>query len=124
MTRISVIHGPNLNLLGEREPEIYGNLTLAELDKILVEKAGQVGALNHHRVLGPVDGQASRGGLRKHRNAQELGCEQRHQKEATTAKERARTRTTWRKRRVGSAHGDLLDSMVAAIRWLRWIIRL
>ena len=41
MTRISVIHGPNLNLLGERELEIYGHMTLAELDQILFEKAAQ-----------------------------------------------------------------------------------
>ncbi len=37
--KILVIHGPNLNLLGEREPEIYGSLTLCELDKIIREHA-------------------------------------------------------------------------------------
>lgn len=35
MAKILTLHGPNLNLLGEREPEHYGNLTLEEINKKL-----------------------------------------------------------------------------------------
>jgi 3-dehydroquinate dehydratase II len=36
---VLVIHGPNLNLLGTREPSIYGNLTLAEIDARIAHEA-------------------------------------------------------------------------------------
>ena len=35
--KIIIINGPNMNLLGEREPEIYGRLTLEQLNKKIVE---------------------------------------------------------------------------------------
>jgi 3-dehydroquinate dehydratase-2 len=40
---ILVIHGPNLNLLGTREPHIYGHVSLAEIDSGLRERGGQLG---------------------------------------------------------------------------------
>lgn len=42
--RIAVVHGPNLNLLGVREPEVYGTSTLADIDRALAELAEEVGA--------------------------------------------------------------------------------
>lgn len=38
-----VLHGPNLNLLGEREPEVYGTTTLAEIDSRLIAMAEDKG---------------------------------------------------------------------------------
>jgi 3-dehydroquinate dehydratase-2 len=43
MGLISVLHGPNLNLLGTREVEIYGTATLAEIDHSLVANAASMG---------------------------------------------------------------------------------
>lgn len=42
--RVLVVHGPNLNLLGTRDPSVYGHTTLAEIDAELQERAGARGA--------------------------------------------------------------------------------
>jgi 3-dehydroquinate dehydratase-2 len=55
--KILVLHGPNLNLFGRREPHIYGTTTLAEIDAMLHKLAGELGATletvqsNHEGVL-------------------------------------------------------------------------
>jgi 3-dehydroquinate dehydratase-2 len=57
MPKILVLHGPNLNLLGRREPETYGRVTLAEIDAALQEAAAKRGVelrivqSNHEGVL-------------------------------------------------------------------------
>ena len=55
--QILVLHGPNLNLLGQREPTIYGNLSLAAIDQQLEHQAQALGVnvtcrqSNHEGVL-------------------------------------------------------------------------
>ena len=42
--RIAVVHGPNLNLLGVRQPEIYGTATLGDVNRALAGLAAELGA--------------------------------------------------------------------------------
>jgi len=68
--KVAAVHGPNLNLLGRREPTVYGSHTLADVDAVLAAEAQALGATvechqsNHEgelvdiiqRAAGHVDG--------------------------------------------------------------------
>lgn len=66
MKKILIIHGPNLNLLGTREPGIYGHLTLAKINQMLKAQAKKakvtlmIKQSNHEGVIVDLIGQAKR----------------------------------------------------------------
>ena len=43
MLRLLVLHGPNLNLLGTREPSVYGHMSLPDIDKSIGRRASELG---------------------------------------------------------------------------------
>ncbi|MFC1658339.1 type II 3-dehydroquinate dehydratase [Candidatus Omnitrophota bacterium] len=67
MTKILVIHGPNLDLLGKREPEVYGKTTLKQIDSALrsLAKSKRVGLeiiqSNHEGEIVSAIGKAKKG---------------------------------------------------------------
>ena len=78
--KIAVINGPNLNLLGMREPELYGTTTLPQIEQHLREVGSQIGAdlqfvqlngegeiVEHiHSLRGKVDGALVNAGAYSH----------------------------------------------------------
>ena len=61
MKNVLVIHGPNLNLLGERDPAFYGNVTFDKLNEMILERAEALGLhceifqSNHQAASGKKD---------------------------------------------------------------------
>ena len=44
MTKIALIHGPSLNMLGQRNPAVYGDLTLEKLEAAVAKRGAELGA--------------------------------------------------------------------------------
>lgn len=49
MTSLLVLNGPNLNLLGQRQPDVYGRTTLADIEKLCHDKAEALGLMIEFR---------------------------------------------------------------------------
>ena len=70
MDKILVIHGPNLNLLGEREKDVYGQTTLKQINEELKKNAGkhkfqlEIVQSNHEGEIVDVIGQAKKKGFK------------------------------------------------------------
>ena len=70
MNKILVIHGPNLNLLGQREPDIYGKTTLEEINRRLQKLARanrvelEIFQSNHEGEIVDTIGQANKRGVK------------------------------------------------------------
>ena len=43
MKKVLIIHGPNINLIGQREPEMYGSISIADINRNIEEKAKSLG---------------------------------------------------------------------------------
>ncbi len=43
MAKLLILHGPNLNLLGTREPDVYGHMSLADIDQQITNKGHELG---------------------------------------------------------------------------------
>src|SRR5678815_6048463 len=70
---VLVLHGPNLNLLGTREPAVYGRVTLAEVDRLVRERGRKLGVRVDSRQSNH-EGPVSYTHLRAHDSPEHLVC--------------------------------------------------
>ena len=69
MSKVLVIHGPNLDILGKREPSIYGNVTIDDINQEVIKKGKEKGISietfqsNHEGDIVAKIGQASKSGI-------------------------------------------------------------